>query len=151
MVHFETYVADRIKGVSDVLAFLGLEPEGHEVRADRIYHESRRRPVLHGRWKRLSHHRLYRRLVRPLLSNALKKQWKHRLLPRLDDVIRQPKMETIDRILSQVSEDNDRLAELLGLEQPLWDLEALRTKYQKKLEPDACAAKSAQVPDAQLA
>jgi hypothetical protein len=132
-VCFERYVADRPAGVSEVLSFLGVDPSAHNVRTDVVYHASDRRPVLCGRWKRVVQHGLYQRLVRRLLSEAARKRWKRRLLPRIDTVIRPPSMETIDLIISRVEDDQRQLTQMLGLDEPMWDLKAIRAHHEKRL------------------
>ncbi|MFW6060752.1 MAG: hypothetical protein ACODAQ_11265, partial [Phycisphaeraceae bacterium] len=72
---------------------------------------------------------LYQLYVRPRLSRGVKNRLKRRLLPRMETVMPQPSMETIDRILERVRPDGERFMQLLGLETPWWDLDAVRAKY----------------------
>ena len=129
IVHFETYVKDRLETVATVSRFLGIEPNCDPIRADVAYNRSEGKPVPKGPLARVRTNPLYRSLVRPMLSASAREKLRTILLPKSSRHSDTPSLETVRYISDQVEDDAQRLRVIMGRDTPLWDLNEILRRY----------------------
>ena len=129
LVHFETYVADRAATVAQVEAFLGLPERPPGTDLDTVHNQGDERPVAVGRAGRLARSAAYRRVVRPLLSERLRRRAGARLLPAAPPRPAPPSPETVELILARTEPDGAELQAMFGPRAPVWDADATRARY----------------------
>lgn len=129
IVGFETYVKERRATVGELQRFLGVEPRPELVDADVVFNPAGRAPAPRGVAWRFSRGRLYRALLRPLLSRSARWVLRDLLMPPAPDRPAPPTLVTVDYILDRVRDDVEELGRILGGAEPLWDLAAVRRRY----------------------
>lgn len=135
IVRFEDYVADRRKWVSELSAFIGVEPKPELVEADRVFNRSTEKSLLVSPWRELSGSGVYRRLIRPLIPADMR-WWIVRMVgERAPDRLDPPSEATLDRLIESLSEDAGSLQRIMGLSSPVWDLDAARNKVLARRSP----------------
>lgn len=120
-VRFEDYVSDRATGIARVQNFLGLRAQ--PLASDAIHNSSEGRRVAVGAWARVSQSEAYRRLVRPLMSERVRRRIMSSVLPAAPDRPDPPSEETLAYLASELGPEVDSLASLIG-QPPWWDVEA---------------------------
>lgn len=133
IVVFERFIADRRGTVAELVRFLGGEPHDELVEADRVYNPSRAKPAGRGHIWRASRGALYQRLVRPLLPGAARRRLARWLLPVAPPRPEPPTRETVERLLERLADDQERLRQILGEADPVWD----RDEVLKRLSPSS--------------
>lgn len=123
VIRFEDYIQNRNDTLKKIHSFLGLSnaplPPTHQ---DRIHNRSASRPVLTPAWQRIIESKLYRQLLRPLLSLSLRDKIRRRVLPTSSNKRTPLTAETQQAIIDQVRDDSAELPALLDLDAPLWNL-----------------------------
>lgn len=136
VVRFEDFIKDRPGTAASLAEFLGVPPRPELVDPDRVYNESKSKPVVKGAlWHALANNRLYRGVLRPLLSSGLKERVRRLVLPKAR-ALEPPTLETVEYVVGQVRSDAERLGAIMGLAGPPWDFEKVRKKYAVGLVAD---------------
>jgi hypothetical protein len=129
VVHFEEYVINRRATMAQVFRFLGLRPSADVVATKSVKNASLGKPVLNDFWRRLTQHSLYRKLVRPCLSLAMRDRIRGTLLPLAPPPPPPPAPETIDELLSVFIPDGERLLQVTNRAEHFWDYRAVRAAH----------------------
>jgi hypothetical protein len=129
IVRFETYVKERARTVEEVSRFLGITPRPDLIDPEAVYNKGDSRPMHKGLWTRLNRSALYRQGLRYLIPRRARELAYRTILPRGPQRPNPPAPATVDYILDQVRDDCERLRVLMGLAEPVWDLERVRQKY----------------------
>ncbi len=133
IVHFETYVENRLETIASVCRFLGIESRGDVVHPRAVYNKSETNPVPpSGLLKVAQHSRWYQSLVRPLLSASARYKLRSALLPKAPPRPDPPNLETIRSLVNQLREDVEELGAMMGRTDPLWDLQEVLGRYESK-------------------
>jgi len=126
VLKFEDYVADRIRGVEEVCAFLGVEPDTREIQADMVYNKGDARPVITPFWQRIQKSRVYREKLRPFVPLGARDRLRSWFFPKPEAAPQSPpEPELLERIVAEFRPDVEELRVMLGHEQPLWDMDAV--------------------------
>lgn len=120
IIQFEQYIKNRRETVADLAGFLGFRPDLTRIDPERIENRSSGRPVLGPVTRFVAQSRLYRSLVRPMLSNNLRKAARERLLAKHEEKPAPPSRDTVQFIRDELAEEMLRIAELMGWETPPW-------------------------------
>jgi hypothetical protein len=137
IIRFETYVRDRVGTVNDVSRFLGIPERGDLIDPEAVYNKGDSRPMHKGIWTRINRSPIYRNGLRYLIPRQARELVYRTILPRGPERPNPPTLATVDYILDRVRDDCERLRVLMGLAEPVWDLERVRQKY---AQPSADAA-----------
>src|SRR4029079_4645658 len=129
IIRFETYVKDRQKTVEEVSRFLGIHPRPDLIDPETVYNKGDSRPMHKGLWTALNRSAIYRKGLRYLIPRRARELAYKTILPRGPERPNPPALETVDYILDRVRDDCERLRVLMGLSQPVWDLDRVRQKY----------------------
>ncbi|MHC4414071.1 MAG: sulfotransferase family protein [Planctomycetota bacterium] len=129
ILRFESYINDRRDTVAGVCRFLGTEPHGGHVQADSVYNRSEGKPVPTGPFAVIQRNPLYRCLIRPSLTPAVREKLRAVLLPKAPPRPDPPALETVDYVLKRVQDDAERLRSMMGRDQALWDFDAVRERH----------------------
>ncbi|MDG2424763.1 MAG: sulfotransferase [Phycisphaerales bacterium] len=113
LVHFESYIADRVSVVEAVQAFLGFQPRGDLVLTGFAANKSQGKLVDTRLSRSLSSSGLYRNLIRPILPSRLKNRAKQLVARRSTASPTQISPETVDMILEQTSRDVSGIASMV--------------------------------------
>ncbi len=137
IVRFETYINDRRPTVASISRFLGVEPCLGGLRIDKAYNKSEGKPVARGALAGLRRSRVYRRILRPILTPSARERLRFALLPKAAGRPDPPSVETVRHIFEQVRDDAEQLRVLMGRTDPLWDFQAAlrRCEEQTALQP----------------
>ena len=124
VVKFEDYMADRRTGVAGLLRLVGIDDSDDSYDpGDEPYNASSTKHIASGRWAGLSRSPLYRRLVRPLMSEGVRRRVNRVLLPPAPPRPDPPSDATLRRIVDELTPEVDRLAEMMNTD-PFWDVAA---------------------------
>ncbi len=133
IVHFETYIENRLETIASVYRFLGIEPRCDLVRPNEVYNKSETKPVPpSGLLKVAQHSRWYQSLVRPLLSASARYKLRSALLPKAPPRPRPPDAATVRWLVDQLREDVEELGVMMGRAKPLWDLQDVVRQHEDK-------------------
>tara|TARA_B100002052_G_scaffold89187_1_gene82051 strand:- start:846 stop:1736 length:891 start_codon:yes stop_codon:yes gene_type:complete len=132
VLHFESYIANRVAMVEAVQDFLGLKRRGDLVAKESVANRSQGKLLDNSLSRRLSSNPLYRNIVRPFLPTNLKHRAKQLVTRPSTSKPMRVNVGTVDLILDQTAEDVSRIAPLIH--PPLdagavpWDVEKSRQK-----------------------
>lgn len=111
LVRFESYMADRPAGLEKVLSFLGLSPLPDHL--DEVVHNrSEGKPVAVGMWGRIVRSNVYRRVLRPLLPERLRRRAMSAVLPEAPPRPAPPTPKTVEFVRQQLAVDQERVRDL---------------------------------------
>ena len=128
IVRFEDYTKARAETTADLQAWLGLEPKPELVQVDQVFNKSDGKPVMTGGWRAVRQNPVYDKIVRPLLSQAVKDRLRAVLLPKAKNDRRPMSPETAKHILDTLADDHEKLRTIMGLDAPVWDRDAALAK-----------------------
>lgn len=123
IVLFEELVSDRVGTARRVCGFLGVPCDESVVDPDRVMNKSEGKPVDNPVTVSIATNPVYRRLLRPLLSDGLRNGTRRLLSKRSRFEKSKPSRETIELVYGELGEDLDRLAALMGGPGHGWTLE----------------------------
>lgn len=126
VIRFEDYMADRHGGCASALRFLGLDPDQVNINPQAVYNRTQGKPLAKGWVFSLTRNRFYRDRVRPVFSAGFRDRLRHWLLPKARSPKPSLSADTVASLIQPLQEDQDRLAKMLGLDEPLWDLRRTR-------------------------
>ena len=119
VVKFEDYMADRRAGVGGLLRVVGVADPYDPGNV--AYNAASTKHIAPGRWATLAQNPLYRRVVRPLMSESVRLRVNRAVLPKAPPRPCPPSNGTIQWIVDELAPEVEQLAELMGTG-PMWDL-----------------------------
>lgn len=125
LIRFEDFIQNRSDTLKQVFTFLGVSSDHISAEQNRIYNASKSRPILTPAWQHFIETKLYRRILRPLLSPSLRDKIRSRVLPLPSSHCPPANADTSQYIADQVRDDITDLQHLLELDSPLWDLDKI--------------------------
>ena len=132
IVHFDDFVQDRTQTVNELCDFLGIDPESEFVNPDRVHNTGENQLLppdfLHGLIRKITRSQWYKRNIHPYVSQDVRDRFKRLFYKSAKERPDHPSLEVIDYIIGCVQEDVERLSQLMGRDDLLWDLEAIRQK-----------------------
>ena len=114
VIRFESYMADRRGGCAGAQSFLGLEPMPELVETDKIHNKSEGKRVATGPVGAMARSGVYRKLVRPLVPQAVRGRAKQAVLPRAPERPDPPGEALVERLRDDLAADQAKFIELLG-------------------------------------
>jgi hypothetical protein len=133
IAQLESYSNDRRSGLVELCKFLGIEAQPDLVHSQTVFRAAKdKRKVpswMAGPWRQVtcSHWYLYR--VRPKIPDGVIAQLKRLVLRSPPPPPPPPRPAIIDAIIDAVRDDADKLRQIMGRDQPLWDFDAVRAQY----------------------
>ncbi|MEM0983685.1 MAG: sulfotransferase [Planctomycetota bacterium] len=126
ILRFEDHVANRGGSTASLARFIGVEAAEDRVDAERVFNRSEGKPQVRGAWRSIQGNPLYVRLVRPMLSPAVREKIRQAVLPKARVPKSRATPEQVDRIYDVLRTDLDELARILGLGdgEAVWSREA---------------------------
>ncbi len=121
LIKFETYVDNRRQGVTQLQEFLGVEPRPNLLGLNKAFNQSNNETMPAGPFAGISQNRLYRRLVRPLLSPDARTWLRRLVLPSMPARPLPPTQDTVAFILDRLANDLEQQPALFGVQGALWD------------------------------
>lgn len=121
VVRFEDYAARRQEVVDGVCEFLGLEPNACHIELETIYNQSEGKPVLKGFWRSISESSFYKKAFRKLLTPNLRLAIRRWILPSAPEQPSRSTDSTMSWLHESLVDDVNKLSEMLGYDQPLWE------------------------------
>lgn len=137
LIRFEDYVSDRRAWIARAQRFLGVEPRPDLVNVDVYYNQSEGKPVMTDAWRAVRKYTGYRRFLRPLLPSSIKQRLRSMVLPKAPPRPDPPNAETVAWIIDQLREDLADLRQLMGLDAPVWDMNAVAAKATRERQEPA--------------
>lgn len=122
LVRFEDYVEARRDTIEEVSRFLDVEAVVEPIDPERAYNETKDKPRLSGTWKRVSRSSIYRRLIRPLISDEHREALRRLLLPAAETYTETLEPYVARELAARLRGDVERLAELMDVEDGPWQL-----------------------------
>lgn len=133
MIHvllFEEFVADRRQAMRRLGEFLGFQPRLLDVDPQTVANQSADKPVLNRFWLKLHRHPAYQVTLRRMVPTAMRSEFRRLLLPKAPPRPMPPSLNTVDRIQSEVAQDELALRDLMGRDMPLWDFAKVREGFE---------------------
>lgn len=127
IIRFEDYMANRENGANAVFRKLGLEPWSLP-RVSEAYNTAGNRFLATGHWRKISQSPAYRKLIRPLFSETVRRQVMRRALPKPPERPNPPSTCTVSEIVDTLRPEVMALSEFTGTD-PWWDLDAVLEKF----------------------
>lgn len=124
VIRFETFVADRQGTANRVAAFLGL-PSWTLPHTGTVHNAAESKVVATAGWRRLLSHPAYRRVLRPLVPEALRRRATRAVLPSAVARPPAPSPDTVTWLVDELRPEVERLGEVTG-EGPWWDLDRVQ-------------------------
>lgn len=141
---FEEYMSQRRQGAAEAQQFLGVEPRPDLIDADARHNAAEDRRRAPGVLRALLESDSYSRIGRRWIPISLRRAVGRRLLPPSLARPAPPSAETVDLILEATRADCQRIAELLGRSEPIWDEEQTRSRWRQRREGVTPAPESRQ-------
>lgn len=120
VVRFEDYTRDRRRWVESLSAFIGVQPRPDLIDPEAVFNKSEAKPVMSGPFAAIASTTLYRRVVRPMLSSAVKDRLRSALLPKSQHARQAPPGAVAERVYEALADDLERLRTIMGLDRPVW-------------------------------
>ena len=129
IIRFEDYVRDRRQTNDALCRFLGVQPRPNLVDPDVVLNQAEERHVASGIWRPIVRSSVYRSLVRPLMSQSVRRHARHKFLDKAETRPTWPTRHSIEHIIDAVRDDVFRLQALMSLNEPPWNFDDVRRKY----------------------
>lgn len=142
VVRFEDYIADRAAVLAELADFLGLANfSAQKIHQQRVHNSSTSRPVATPFWRRIMHHPLYRKYLRPLLSLEMRDRLRHALLPVPPPPPTPASAATIAQLIETLRAEVAAISQIAGCRdgEMLWDLDAVHANVNAKTKAKAKA------------
>ena len=131
VVRFEDYVADRRAGAEALLALAGVTGEFDP--GEVVHNAAGTKYVAPGRWGRLAQSAPYRKLVRPLMSERVRRSVSRAVLPKAPPRPDPPSPDSLRFIVDELTPEVERLSALVGTA-PMWDVAASAARHGATLQ-----------------
>jgi hypothetical protein len=128
VVRFEDYLADRAGTTQGLLSFLDLPPASLKA-DDPGLNRSGELGAAVGLWARVHRSSVYRATLRRVLPDDLRLRIRGLVVPGPPPRPAPPTLAQVDEMLEVLRPDVERLATVLGMDRPPWDLDAVRTRF----------------------
>lgn len=129
LLRFDHLVKERQAANERVCAHIGVTPRPELIDASAVFNRSEERVRHVGAAASFSRFSLYRRIIRPLLSPAVRDRIRRIVLPRIAAEQIPPTPQTVDWMIEQLAPDADALARMLGVSGHVWDPAKVRQKH----------------------
>lgn len=123
VMRFEDYIMDRVRTVTSVCRFLGIEPHPELVNTERVFGRTVARSVPRGPFWWMSRTPVYRRFVRQWLPDDTRERLRRKLLPKPPPRPPAPHEDTLRYLAEMLAPEVEELSDMMGFDKPLWDLE----------------------------
>ena len=137
VLRFEDFIRQRRTMIVKVCRFLGCEAEVELVDENRKHNMAKEQAVYPALTERFISSQFYARTLGPMLSTATKEKFRRLLKSKSHRRPAFPTQSTLDYMITELQPSIDRFSKILGLEEPLWDLEETRSKYQGLIQKSA--------------
>ena len=121
IIHFETYINNRMETVESTSRFLDLAPCTLAIDQEEVFNKTQGKPVVKGLVAKIRLSSLYRRFLRPLISFSARDRIRKTLLPQAQARPTAPASATSQYIMDQIHSDLKELAGLMQSDKPLWE------------------------------
>ncbi|MAY73682.1 MAG: hypothetical protein CMJ31_02980 [Phycisphaerae bacterium] len=129
IVRFEDYTKARAETAAELSRFIGIDPKPELVQEDRVYNKSEAKPVVTGRWRLIQGNAVYRAVVRPLMSQAVRDRVRALILPKSKSERARVSADIIHRVYDALEGDLEALAGIMGSDGPVWNRETTLARY----------------------
>lgn len=133
VVRFEDYVQDRGRTVAQLCEFLGVEFEEGAINPKRVHNAGYEQllppDMLRDTIRKITRSQWYKRNVHPRVPQWVRDQFKSAFYEEAKERPDSPSIQTIDYIIDRVSGDVRRLSEMIGRQEPLWNMESVRSSW----------------------
>ncbi|MEO1008633.1 MAG: sulfotransferase [Planctomycetota bacterium] len=145
VLRFEDFVAARAEHLDRVLAFLGMgagapgaaaADAAEGARGAKVHHRTAELRVASGLGGVVARSAAYRRLVRPLVPEGVRRLLRRGSSPAPPPRPAPPSPATLSRMIEAYEPEQDRLAGLLGGGAPRWDLRATADELRRNTGGD---------------
>ena len=126
ILRFEDYVSDRRTSCAQFCEFLEIPCIADQIDPSKAYHQSDAKPVLRGPWRLFYRNKLYWKYVVPILPLRVKDKLRNWFLPGPPRRPAPPTAQTAEFILNELGHELEGLRLLMGLAEPVWDLNEVR-------------------------
>lgn len=133
IIRFEDYTTDRKKWVAEVSEFISVNPRPDLINESAVWNRGEGKVIPVGSfWRTVRTSALYQKVVHPFVPPAVRERLRELVLPAAPPRLGPPNPETVSFIIDDLADEMDRLRRIMGWNQPIWDLEATRAKYESK-------------------
>jgi hypothetical protein len=133
IVQFEEYIENRKRTVAEICAFLGVEYESNSVSAETAHNIGEKQLLppgfLQGITRKVTRSQWYKRVVHPRVPQWVRDRIKAVFYEEAKERPAPPSIELVDHIIEELRSDMDRLQTIMGRDEPLWDMEAVRQRF----------------------
>lgn len=126
-IRFEDYMADRQVGANAVFRRLGLDPWQLPT-ASAAFNTADNKFVATGSWGKISRSAPYRKLIRPLFSESLRRHTMRLVLPKPPGRPKPPSKSTVRELVRRLRPEVLALSEVTDTK-PWWDLDDVLESY----------------------
>lgn len=127
---FEEYVKDRRAAIERLAPVLGFSPDPDKVDPQSKFNAAKDRSSDRGLAMRIRKTRPYQRL-RPLLPVATRDRLRRLFSSKAPPAPPPPSEACVEKLLSELEDDQRELAGIIGRPYPLWDPDNVRERYDK--------------------
>jgi hypothetical protein len=131
VIIFESYVKDRRNTLLSIYDFLGVERSLEKIQEDSIYNKGDGKPINNALFTKISHSRVYRSCIRPLLSLSARAAIKKMVLPKAKTKTK-PSKEKLEWVVAQLQSDMDQFRLLLEDKELPWDISSAPTQFSRE-------------------
>lgn len=129
IIRFEDYMAERQTGANAIFRELGLTPWALPT-VSQAFNTADNKFVSTGGWAKLSSSAPYRRLIRPLISEQLRRKMMRLVLPKPAKRPSPPSKRTVLELARHLQPEVAALSKLTETE-PWWNLDAVVESYHR--------------------
>lgn len=119
----------RRETVEALAPHLGFNADPDRVNAEKVFNKGENKPVVKGGWRAIQGNILYVKLVRPLMSTAVREKIRTAILPKAKTSKQAASADLIDRVYDALDDDMARIGDLMGLGGPAYTREDARRAH----------------------
>lgn len=134
----EEYVKNRPSEIERLGAILGYDPKPDRVDPKSKFNTAQDRSLDSGFIMKLRETWPYQRL-RPLLPVATRDRLRRMLTAKAPPPPPPPSEQCVERLLTELEDDQRELAEIIGRPYPIWDPDMVRTRFEARRREHAAA------------
>jgi hypothetical protein len=129
VLRFEDFIHQRSATIVRVCEFLGCETNVELVDENRKHNAGNEQTAYPALAERFISSQFYLRTLGPMLTPSMKARFRRLLGRKPREQPALPSQSTLDHMIAELQPSVERLSGILGLKEPLWDLEGTRRKY----------------------